>query len=282
MLTFFRPSAPRHAPAVRAFDPADAPRLVDIWTRAYAGYAGLVVQTTESWRWRVTARPGITPADIPVATDASGTPIGYGVVDATGSVLEVAVDPALAVGLRDAAAVQIVEALEARCRARGGETIRFVLPDADDAVRRALQAGGYWSEPTPSFTGTIVDVAALLEAVLPRRLQAVAPGWSPTFRLEVERGPDWPYPRLATRVAVGPPLVVESEAPGTTTPAVDCTIRLSLATLNRLFVKLDSFETALTAGAVLVQPGDRVPDAARLLGMVTLGDSWYSPLADGR
>lgn len=131
-------------PVGRAFELADVPRLVDLWTRAYAGYAGLAVQTPESWRCRVRARPGIEPEDISVVIDHTGTTVGYGVIDPSGAVLEVAVDPAAAEEVRSAAAAQLVGALEARCRARGGETIRFLLSDADAAVQRALRNAGYW------------------------------------------------------------------------------------------------------------------------------------------
>lgn len=286
MFPFLRrpgPRARRAAPAVRAFDPADVPRLVDLWTRAYAGYAGLVVQTPDAWRWRVLARPGVGPEDVLVAADAAGTPVGYGVVDATGTVLEVAVDPAAAPGARAAAANQLVDALEARCRARGQESIRFVLPDADEVVQRALRGAGYWTEPMASFTATIADVAALLEAVLPPRLGALPPGWSPTFRLVVERGADWPYPRLVTRVTPGPPLVVAAEPPDAPVEgAVDCTITLSLETLNGLFFGKQTADVALAAGAVAVQPASRARDAATFLRLVTVGAPWYNALADGR
>lgn len=265
---------------MRAFDPSDVPRLVELWTRAYAGYAGLVVQTPDSWRWRVLERPGVAAADVLVAVDDAGTVVGYGVIDAKGTVLEIAVDPAAAV--RDAAAAQLVAALEARCRAHGVEAIRFVLPDADDTVQRALRRTGYWSEPSPSFSGTIVDVAALLEALLPHRVGALPPGWAPTVRLDVERGADWPYPRLTTRVEFGPPLVVTAESPGASVPPVDCTISLDLGTLNRLFVGLDTFEAALAGGKVSVRPETRTSDAATFLGLVTLGAPWYSPSADDR
>lgn len=283
MFSFIRrPSSARHAPAVRTFDPADVPHLVDIWTRAYAGYAGLVVQTPESWRWRVLARPGMGPEDVMVAVDAAGTAIGYAVVDPAGTVLEIAVDPEVAVRVRDAVATALVDALEARCRARGGETIRFVLPDADDAVQRALRRAGYWSEQSTSFSGTIVDVAALLEALLPARAGTLPAGWAPTFRLDVTRGADWPFPRLTTHVALGTSPVVTREAPGAAEPPVDCTIALSLETLNRLFNGRETFDVALAAGAVAVTPASRAADAATLLRLVTLGAPWYSPLADDR
>ena len=278
---FQRPGA-RRTPAVRTFEPADVPRLVDIWTRAYAGYAGPVVQTPESWRWRAIERPGVEPADIPVVVDDAGTPVGYGVLDPTGAVLEVAIDAAAPAAARDAAAARIVGALEARCLARGVESIRFVLPDADDAVQRALRDTGYWSEPADSFTGTIVDVAALLEVVLPPRVRAVPAGWGPTFRLDVARGPDWPVPRLVTRVEMGPPLVIAAEPPDATPAPVDCTIALTLATLNRLFLGLDTVESARAAGTLSVQPDARFADAATFLRLIPLGAPWYTPLADGR
>lgn len=272
---------------MRAFEPGDVPRLVDVWTRAYAGYAGLVAQTPESWRWRVLARPGVEPADIPVAVDDAGTAIGYGVIDASGTVLEIAVDPAAAGGARATAASRLVDALEARCRARGSETIRFVLPDADDAVQHALHEAGYWTELSASFTATIVDVAALLEALLPPRLGVLPPEWSPTFRLVVERGADWPYPRLVTRVTPGPPLLVVTESPDAGTSdtgasPVDCTIVLTLAMLNRLFFGLDTVDSALASGALAVRPAKRTPDAVTFLRLITVGAPWYNALADAR
>lgn len=267
---------------MRAFDTADVPRLVDIWTRAYAGYAGLVVQTPDSWRWRALERPGVGPGDVLVVADETGAAIGYGVIDATGTVLEVAVDPALAGGVRDRAATHLVSALEARCRAHDRNAIRFVLPEADDAIQRALHKAGYWSDPSPSFSGTIVDVGALLEALLPHRLRSLPPGWAPTVRLEVERGADWPCPRLTTHIDFGPPLVVSTEPPGTSARPADCTISLDLGTLNRLFLGLATFDAMLAEEALSVAPASRVPDAAIFLGLVTLGTPWYSPLADGR
>lgn len=267
---------------MRAFDPADVPRLVDLWTRAYAGYAGLVVQTPESWRWRVLARPGVGPEAVLVAPDGAGVAVGYAVLDETGTVLEIAVDPAAAPDVRDATAAGLVDALEARCRARGGESIRFVLPDADDTVQRALRQAGYWSERSASFAGTIVDVAALLEVLLPARARTLPTGWAATIRLDVTRGADWPVPRLTTRVAFGPPIVVTREAPGAAEPAVDYTIALPLETLNRLFNGRETFDAALAAGAVVVTPASRAADAAVFLRLVTLGAPWYSPLADDR
>lgn len=282
MFSFLRRGRPAAA-TVRAFDPADVPRLVDLWTRAYAGYAGLVVQTPEAWRWRVLERPGLGPGGVLVAADRAGAAVGYGVVDETGAVLEVAVDPAAAPAVRAAAAGALVEALEARCRARGLENIRFVLPDADDVVQRALRAAGYWTEPMASFTATIADVAALLEAVLPPRLAALPAAARPAIRLAVERGADWPYPRLTTRVVPGPPLVVEAEPPDAPAlAAVDCTITLPLQTLNDLFFGKQTVDAALATGAVAVHPAARAADAASFLRLVTAGAPWFSSLADNR
>ena len=72
------------------------------------------------------------------------------------------------------------------------------------------------------------------------------------------------------------------ESPGTSAPVVECTISLTLHTLNGLFVGVDTIEAAIAKGALLVRPVERVADATTFLRLVTLGASWYSPLADDR
>lgn len=278
-----RPPSREPAAIARTFVAGDEPRLLDIWNRAYGSYAGQVRRTVEYWRWSIVERPGITPDDVVILTGGDG-PIAYGVLGPAGAVLELAVDPAIVGQRREAVAAQLTQALEERCRTRGGETISFVLPHADDAVQRVLQRAGYRSESSSSFTATVVDVATLLDALLRHRQDRFPSGWSPTFRLVVERGADRVYPRLVTRVRIGPPLVIEAEAPEAGAPVdeVDCTISLALSALNRIVLRRGTFDDELAHGRVSVGPAGREHDARTLMSLITLTAPWYTPNADGR
>lgn len=267
---------------LRAFVPGDEARFVALWNAAYAGYAGYVHRTTAYWRWCILERPGLVAEDIVVLEDAARQPIGYAVLGPTNSVLEIAIDPAVRGAQREAAAAELTRALERRCRARGGEAISFMLPDADDAVQRGLKRAGYRAERVGSVTGTVVDVAALIESLLRHRASRLPRDWSPTFRLRVERGADRVRPVLVTRIELAPRLAVVREAHDAAVPAADCTIATDLATLNRVIFRVETVDAALAAGRVTVQPPTSEGSARTLLGLLTLAVPWYTPDADAR
>lgn len=267
---------------MRAFLPGDEARLVALWNAAYAGYAGYVHRTSGYWRWCILERPGLVPEDVVVLEDATRQPIGYAVLGPTNSVLEIAIDPAVRGAQREAAAAELTQALERRCRTRGGEAISFTLPDADDTVQRGLKRAGYRAERVASLTGTIVDVAALFESLLRHRASRVPDHWSSTFRVRVDRGANRVHPVLVTRIEFAPQLTVVREAHDAAMPAAGCTVTTDLATLNRVIFRVETFDAALAAGRVTVQPPTSVGDARTLLNLVTLAVPWYTPDADSR
>jgi GNAT superfamily N-acetyltransferase len=267
---------------IRAFMPGDEPRLVALWNAAYAGYAGYVRRTVEYWRWCILDRPGLLPADVLVLDDAARQTIGYGVLGPTDSVLELALDPAVTGAAREAAAARLMSALEDRCRARGGEAISFMLPHADDAMQRGLTRAGYRAERVPALTSTIVDVAALFELLLRHRASRIPPALPPSFRVRVERGAARTPAVLVTRIELAPQLAVVREAPDAPAPAADCTVATDLATLNRVVFRIETFDAAVTAGRLTVQPPTSEGAARTLLGLVTLAAPWFTPAADAR
>jgi ribosomal protein S18 acetylase RimI-like enzyme len=267
---------------IRAFVPGDEPRLADLWNRAYGGYAGHVPRTVAYWRWCVLGRPGLVADDVLVATVAGDAAAGYGVLGPTGSVIELALDPTAPAPRRAAVAARLTRALEERCRGRGGESISFALPEADDAVQQELRRSGYRSERVRTFTGTLVDVAAYVEAVVRHRAGRIPAGWTRTFRLTVERGAARVYPRLVTRVRIGPVIEVEREPADAAAGAVDCAIATDISTLNRVVFRVERFDDALAAQRIRVEPPEREADARTLVDLVTLTAPWYTPDADGR
>lgn len=267
---------------MRPFAPGDEAQLVALWNAAYAAYAGYVHRTVSYWRWCVLDRPGLVPADIVVLDDAARRPVGYGVLGPTDSVLELALDPGLTGAPREAAAERLTQALEARCRARGGEAISFMLPDADDAIQRGLTRAGYRAERMPALTSTIVDVAALFESLLRHRASQIPPGLPRAFRVRVERGAGRTPAVLVTHIELAPQITVVRETPEASARAADCTVATDLATLNRVVFRIETFDAALAARRLTVQPPTTAAAARTLLGLVTLAAPWFTPASDAR
>lgn len=265
------------AERMRTFREGDETALVELWNRAFAGYGGYVPRTVVYWRWCILQRPRQSREDI-VIVERENQVLGYGVLGPNGKVLELAVDPPLPRSERSRLVGALCEALEARARARGDESIAFMVPSTDPVICRALKDRGYREEAGDFLNMTIVNPVALIRRILEHRRDRFPPGWTPTFHLSL--GPGHyrfsPYPEIA--VAIGNPPVVEGQAPA----RADYRIRTDLSVLTDLIFNRVTLAGASGSGALVVEPASGLEQVRTLMDLVALKLPWYSPYADAR
>ncbi len=266
-------------PSPRAYRPGDEQALVAVWANSHARYGGFVPRSVSHWRWNILDRPGVHPEDIQIVQRPHGTIVGYGVLGPDGRVLEFVVATEQSPRLREAIASSLARALENRARASGLKTLRFVFPQTDKAVRRALRRLGYRMEPSGSLQLVIVDVAGMVRAMLHHREPELPAGWGPTFLLFLEPGKYRFCPHRRLHVSIGPPAVV------TANPDIDiadCTILTDLSILTEIVFGRKSVNDVVEDGSVIVTPSTRMADAATFLRQIVVRSTWYTPIADGR
>ena len=266
-------------PSPRAYRPGDEQALVAVWANSHARYGGFVPRSVSHWRWNILDRPGVHPEDIQIVQRPQGTILGYGVLGPGGEVLEFVVATEQSPRLREAIASSLACALENRARAGGLQALRFVLPETDKAVRRALRRLGYRMEPSGSLQLVIVDVAGMVRAMLHHRESELPAGWGPTFLLFLEPGKYRFCPHRRLHVSIGPPAVV------TANPDIDiadCTILTDLSILTEIVFGRKSVNDVVEDGSVIVTPSTRMADAATFLRQIVVRSTWYTPVADGR
>jgi hypothetical protein len=269
---------------LRTFVPGDEAQLVELWNRAYARYGGHVVRTVEYWRWCILERPGVEPENI-VIVSGSGAPLAYGVLGPGGAVLEMAIDPALVGRQRRAATEQVVRALEDRGRARGDETIEFLLPSCAGPVVDHLRNAGYRTEDASSLILQIVDLATLVRTLLMARQSRFPRGWSPTFQIQVAPGGYRFCPQRVLHVQIGPPLevTVEQEQAGPMSAAESVrNISTDLSSIADIILGRTTLDEALRSGRVKVDAAAHLPDVRMLISALTFETPWFTPSADGR
>lgn len=277
-----------------SYTPGDEAELVALWNGAHAIYGGHVPRTVESWRWCILERPGVASEDV-VILRRTGAVQAYGVLGPGGAVLELALAPALEGAAREAVAGALVAALERRCRERGDEEIAIELPRNDGPLDRLLAARSYRAEDTGSLQVAIVDLAALLSAILEQRRSRLPHGWAPGFRLRIAPGDYRFCPQREVIVRVGERPAAVADGHGAAVAAVeagtavaagaapcDCTLDTDLSTLTDVIFGRTGVEAVLASGAVAVEPASREQDARTLLHLLVLKNPWYTPYADGR
>jgi hypothetical protein len=196
-----------------------------------------------------------------------------------------AIDPELARRRRRAVAAEMVDVLEARCHARGLDTLSFVLPGNDPSVNRVLEGRGYRREDNESLQVAIVDLVGLLASLLHHRRDRFLAGWSPTLALELEPGAYRFCPQRRIRVRIGPPLevgVLDGSRGGDPPDDVDGWVSTTLSTLTEIIFRHQTYEQARSAGQLAIWPASVEADVRALMGFLVLEGDWYTPDADGR
>jgi len=263
---------------IRNYRPGDEELLVALWNLAYADYAGYVKRTAAHWRWCILERPGIDTADI-IILEKGGDVLGYGILGLNGTVLELAVDPRLSAGRREKVAGRVNIALEERSRTRGDEMISFEVPQIDEAICRALRRAGYREETSESLNMAIIDPVGLIRKILAHRGTRISPGWSPSFLLEVMPGHYRFCPYRRVHIQNGSPVAVTADP---INAMADYIVGIALSTLTDLIFRRTTFESALKAGRITVQPISGLQDVATLINLLIIDKPWYTPHADGR
>lgn len=264
---------------IRSFRDADLPDVLSLFESCFAGYGGWVVRTAETWRWNILGRPDVHREDILVASDA-GRAVGYGVITASGVVLELAVSPVIAAADREAVADALLARLETAAQARGVGTVEIDFPTTDAPVCRVLARRGFRGEPADSLQFIIVDVKGFLQALLSHRATDQAVPLPPcSILLNLSRGTYRTAPQERLLITPGHP---PSVAPATAGQDAAVAIQTSISTLAEVVLRGREVREALDAGDITVAPSERVADAVALLSALHFRDPWYIPRADLR
>lgn len=264
--------------SLRTYRPGDETALVATWKEAHTGYGGFVPRTVRHWCWNILERPGVSAEDVQIFEREDGTIGGYGVLGASGQVLEFTIVETEPVA-REAIATSLADALERRARLRGFDTLEFGLPNTDEPVCRGLRKLGYRMEPSDSLQLLIVDLPGLIRAILQQRKAELASGWSPSILLRVAPGHYRFCPHHSLLISIGPPISVAVDPAET---SADCSISMDLSVLAEMVFRQSTVQDVLNNGRVKVEPSSAMSDATKFLSLIVLRSDWYSPTADGR
>lgn len=262
----------------RGFRSGDEERIVSLWGRTLEEYGGFIPRTVERWRWSVLERPGVTEEDIRILESRSGDLLGYGVLDATGTVLEFAVDGHRGEGQRARIADRLVRCLEERAEERDLDRLSLRLPSDDPVLRSVLRDRDYRAEPTESFQLVFVDLAGFLRRLLEHRGDELGEAPGTTYRLELRPDSYRFAPHQEIGITLGPPPEVSLEPEG---DEAGCVVSCDLPTLAEVVFGRMSVRESLESGAVAVAPEGASKEAMELLRLLSVRAPWYSPPSDG-
>jgi hypothetical protein len=273
-------SAPAHrsVPTVRNYRPGDAPSLVAVWNDSHAGYAGLVTRSVEYWCWSILCRPGMSADDV-LLLEADGKVLGYAALWTRGTVLDFVVDPGQRPRARRAMIRQLLDALEARARERGWDSIDFLLPASDRLMDKTLRAAAYLVEPGPCFMAKVLNPQALLLQLMRGREKSWSAfsGQSLLVTLAPGNEPFLLQSRLLIRI--GDSIGVEDVSDANDQRA-DCTVQLSISALAELIFCGVTAEDMLQNSRLTIDPPSRHAEVCRLLSALALEPRWYTPRSD--
>lgn len=264
--------------SIRHFRSGDEEAIISLFDAAYQDYGGFVPRDKEYWRWNVLQRPGMEAENILLCEDRGGRVRAYGVLSDAGSVLEFAITPEAPSQLRRHMASALLEAMEARGRAMGLETIIADLPRTDDPIREAAEAGGYRMEPAESLQLVVVDLVGLLREILRERTSELDALDGRTVTLEMAPGRCRFLSHDRVRIRPGSPAIVEA-ATGPDPESIS--LGIDLTTLMGVIFQGDDPDELIRSGSVRISREDHGPTRA-LLNAMAVSAPWYVPRSDGR
>jgi hypothetical protein len=265
-------------PTVRNYRPGDAPSLVALWNESYAGYAGLATRSVESWCWTILSRPGMSADDV-LLLEAGGQVLGYAALWTRGSVLDFVVHPGQRPGARRALTGQLLCALEARARARGSDSIDFLLPASDRLIDRTLRAAGYLVETGPCFMVRLLNPQALLLLLVRHREKSLSALSGQSFLVTLTPGNDPFLPQTRLLIRVGEIMAVEHVSDASDHRA-DCAVQLSIGALTELIFCRAIAREMLRNSQITIDPPSRHAEVCGLLSALALDSPWHASHSD--
>jgi len=263
---------------LRSYRAGDEARVVALWNRSYACYAGLATRTVEYWRWSILGRPGMSADDI-LLVESGEHLLGYAALWTGGKVLELAVDPDESAPLRRGVTRELLSGLEGRARAREWDSIDLLQPASDHLIDRTLRSAGYAVENGPVAIVRLLNPKALLLALTAARKARLLPlrGWSVIVILSAADDPFLLQHRLCVRF--GDSIDVRDLGESQSASA-DAELHVSLAGLAELVFCGARARRLLEAGELDIAPDAAITKVLAFLAALAVESPWYTPLSD--
>jgi hypothetical protein len=255
--------------SARSASDANLDELVDLFHRAYAGYAGFAERSVEDFRWRYLDRPDIGNEGVIVVEDAQQRAIGYIVVGTSGTIWEYAIDPDS--NRREVASLLITEA-ERRMIDRDVDEIVLHAPVEDQDMAAALHTDGYGrGSPIQQYL-SFIDLPGVVEQVLMKHRDALPVGLgSVEF---IIRNPRAWHPKRFAVSATGTRSAASQDRP------LSLSISASVETLVAMMVGSVGPGRAVASGVARIAPVSKTAVGLKVLRALRLRDPFFFTAGD--
>ena len=259
--------------SLRSYRPGDEVALAGLCNAVNAGLAGFIPRTPEHWAWCYLQRPGLS-ADGVLLVEAGGEVSGHAVTSPSGEVLEFCLSAAAD---RRLAFQVLVEGVERYARENGADRISISAPPSDRELRAWFSELGY-NQWLRYLTGLPLDLPGIIGLLLQARGAPSQLGGRSFLIHLAKKGRRFRSPLLGEETL----LLVEGAAARIVDMAagVDVIIRTDVFTFMRIMLREQPILRSVLRGEVSVEPIWRVPQARRLLSLLTVPYDLHVPVGD--
>lgn len=262
----------------REFRPGDEVEICNLWSRTHAHLSWCFVRDAKYWKWVVFDRGGAPPQNVLLIFEGP-TLVAYGAMNATGAILDMAVETRRSRSWRRATTEALIVALERVARESGCHEICCDIPPSDLQMWRVLRKRGYFSDSVGTMSIGIGDPVALLNALLPAR-EPCREFADSAIRFEIAPGYYKGNEHLVLEVNGKTVSRCPVQQQGGVHRPATIAIHIDMTSLTDLLFNNVAVEALLQTRKVVVKPSGAAPAVARWLSSLAFRGAHFFPASE--
>lgn len=255
---------------VRTYKEGDEKAFISLFNSVYKDFAGFVPRTPEYWRWCCIARPDVEKNGI-IVIEKEAEIIGYVVVGKSGNIWELCYNPAY---VSKTVVLKLLKWAIRYLEKVGGNSVTLNVPANDHVLIEVCEELGFVESLPPTMFISILDFQRFIAEVLHDRSKMLRK-FNGAVSIRLRNCPDWCNETILLRIKDG-----NVSVKGENTDKAEFLVETDIQTITSCILGTTSCMKAIFSSRLKIRPFWKIRKFLRLISLLRIRDSWFSPSAD--